>query len=404
MNELILYSSIIVFLVILLGILCIKVFVSIKNRINKYFYIGLIFTTLAYVILDGLFVVFYNSNVKYYPILFEIVVFLFYIIFETFPVVYCLYLCCFVWKKRNLAIKSMVFIPYIALLILIIINLFVPFIYSVSNDPSSVERYTRLGFFNYFVLINGFYYFIPLISVIYLLFTRRYENKSILIYAVLYSIIPVISLLINAFIIPLSVNIPVQPLCNTIGVIFAYFFITEKEHLKERELLEKQKQEVDVLTNLAYVDILTELPNRRAFTEQLLNDEEKKEIGTIFIMYDVNNLKKLNDKYGHDVGDTIIKKTALLINETFSKIGTSYRIGGDEFFTYIPFNQDVDIQQLIINFKERVKEENKTLTYPLDISLGYALRIDKKTSVGDLLKEADKNMYIDKASYHEKLY
>ena len=48
-------------------------------------------------------------------------------------------------------------------------------------------------------------------------------------------------------------------------------------------MLEKRSQEVDVLTNLAYVDILTELPNRRSFTEQLLDDEEKKEIGTIFI-------------------------------------------------------------------------------------------------------------------------
>lgn len=177
----------------------------------------------------------------------------------------------------------------------------------------------------------------------------------------------------------------------------------EKEHLKEKELLEKRSQEVDVLTNLAYVDILTELPNRRSFTEQLLDDEEKKEIGTIFIMYDVNNLKKINDIYGHQAGDEIIKKTADIINKTFASYGKTYRIGGDEFFTYIPFNKDVDIQKLIIEFKERLKDENKSSSYELDISIGYALRIDKKTTVSELLKEADKNMYLDKAAYHKIL-
>lgn len=403
MNELILYSSILIFLIVLLIILCIKVFASVKNKVNKYLYVCLIFSTITYIILDELFVVLYNDNITYYPILFNIVAILFYIIFITFPLIYCLYLCGFIWSKKNLLVKSIILIPYFILLIMVIVNIFVPFIYSVSLDSSATVKYIRLDFFIYFVLINSFYYFVPIISVIYLLITRKFENKSILIYSILYSIIPIISLLINAFIVPLTVNIPVQPLCNTLGVLFAYFFIMEKEHLKEKELLEKRSQEVDVLTNLAYVDILTELPNRRSFTEQLLDDEEKKEIGTIFIMYDVNNLKKINDIYGHQAGDEIIKKTADIINKTFASYGKTYRIGGDEFFTYIPFNKDVDIQKLIIEFKERLKNENKNSSYELDISIGYALRIDKKTTVSELLKEADKNMYLDKAAYHKIL-
>ena len=58
---------------------------------------------------------------------------------------------------------------------------------------------------------------------------------------------------------------------------------------------------------------------------------------------------------------------------------------------------------MIIEFKERLKNENKNSSYELDISIGYALRIDKKTTVSELLKEADKNMYLDKAAYHKIL-
>jgi diguanylate cyclase (GGDEF)-like protein len=84
---------------------------------------------------------------------------------------------------------------------------------------------------------------------------------------------------------------------------------------------------------LAYIDILTGLHNRTAFEldKKSLESNLKNHLPLTMIMFDLNNLKRVNDTSGHDKGDAYIILAARLIKEHFSEFGACYRIGGDEF-------------------------------------------------------------------------
>ena len=80
-------------------------------------------------------------------------------------------------------------------------------------------------------------------------------------------------------------------------------------------------------------DILTGLYSRNAYDEWERDNQHPDK--TAIVMLDLNNLKKCNDRYGHEAGDTYLKKASEMITNAFSQENTVYRIGGDEFSVII---------------------------------------------------------------------
>ncbi|MBN1306772.1 MAG: GGDEF domain-containing protein [Chitinispirillaceae bacterium] len=83
---------------------------------------------------------------------------------------------------------------------------------------------------------------------------------------------------------------------------------------------------------LGYTDALTGIPNRKAFDE----DRPQVHVFETFVLVDVDNLKQLNDTFGHIFGDQILCSCADILDEATTKVGKAYRLAGDEFALIVP--------------------------------------------------------------------
>lgn len=97
--------------------------------------------------------------------------------------------------------------------------------------------------------------------------------------------------------------------------------------------------ETETISRIAYADALTGSGNRAAFLKKEQELQQEMQNGTVdevmICQFDVNNLKLVNDRYGHAVGDSYIRSTAGIITDSFGKYGFCYRIGGDEFTAFL---------------------------------------------------------------------
>ncbi|BCR35755.1 PAS domain S-box protein [Mariniplasma anaerobium] len=155
--------------------------------------------------------------------------------------------------------------------------------------------------------------------------------------------------------------------------------------------LEKIKQ--DEITYLSNHDYLTGLYNRRYFSESYhaLNHEQYYPLG--IMMIDVNGLKIINDAYGHNIGDIVLKKVSEILFKSSRKEDIICRIGGDEFAIVFPnIKQDKleDIKQTIKENAKNIKVRNVALS----LAIGSELKSDSnQNDLDKILKLAENNMY-----------
>ncbi len=103
---------------------------------------------------------------------------------------------------------------------------------------------------------------------------------------------------------------------------------------KTKHLEEEREQLITQLLYASNVDFLTNLPNRRAFTEQTgkhLVDAKTRDLEVAQILFDVDHFKRVNDRYGHSVGDAVLIRLAQLIKTLFRDGDVIARYGGEEF-------------------------------------------------------------------------
>ncbi|WP_158633902.1 sensor domain-containing diguanylate cyclase [Radiobacillus deserti] len=169
-----------------------------------------------------------------------------------------------------------------------------------------------------------------------------------------------------------------------------------------RNISEKQEYENQLL-NLAYYDDLTNVFNRRGFG-QALNEElekAKSEQSILAVMFlDGDNFKQVNDTYGHEYGDHLLKQIAHRLVQ-HSKTNLVARIGGDEFAilltSYSTVSQPhVFCEQLINQFNQRFIIENQAITVTL--SIGVAIYPEHGNTPQELLRNADRALYMTKRS------
>ncbi len=173
-------------------------------------------------------------------------------------------------------------------------------------------------------------------------------------------------------------------------VLIGIYFIREYSRVR------MEKGQAEVMARLAYLDGLTGLKNRRAFNEVESELQGRPEETCIVIQFDINNMKKVNDEYGHMAGDKHIIAAANAIQKSFEEIGACYRTGGDEFIVLITESADVEnakhaLQDMEKNIQAYNQSENPPV--PLEIAYGMALHQMSGESLKNAELLADQRMY-----------
>ena len=155
------------------------------------------------------------------------------------------------------------------------------------------------------------------------------------------------------------------------------------------------------MSKITYTDALTGLANRNAYEVKEKEIQEKLDKGEIkellVCKFDINDLRKINDNYGHAYGDRHIIKCAEIINDAFGNSGHAFRVDCDEFVVFIIGDGTEYIYERgILKLVELEREFNRTpdLLTPLHIAYGHVI-FDKDLfeSVEKAEVGADKKMY-----------
>ncbi len=164
----------------------------------------------------------------------------------------------------------------------------------------------------------------------------------------------------------------------------------------------RQVQEKLILENLSIHDPLTGVMNRRAFdlsAEHTLSRISKN--GAVLLFLDIDFFKEVNDRFGHEAGDTVLKGFAAELTSLFGDIGTISRYGGDEFLVLTSgiSHDDTDaklaeLQQRISNMK--ITDSTDTGNFRLSFSAGGALYPRNARTLKELKACADEALYIVK--------
>ena len=133
-----------------------------------------------------------------------------------------------------------------------------------------------------------------------------------------------------------------------------------------------------VLEQMAYMDELTGLGNRR-MCEKKITELEEKEMSSdsvyAIVSLDLNFLKRTNDTYGHKKGDELIKSFSDVLSNVFSLYGTVTRTGGDEFVVILDDITEEKVKSLLAQMLEQMEEKNKSASdVILSTAYGYAMK------------------------------
>lgn len=170
------------------------------------------------------------------------------------------------------------------------------------------------------------------------------------------------------------------------------------------QALGELKQAQETLRNLSLTDDLTGLYNRRGFftlSDQHLKAARRANKEASLIYADMDGLKAINDKHGHDEGSKALKEIAVILRRTFRSSDIIARIGGDEFVILETYAERTDAQSSVTRLQENLRSHNaKQLhSYELSLSIGIVRAgVDEYSTVEALLTRGDELMYEEKRS------
>lgn len=165
----------------------------------------------------------------------------------------------------------------------------------------------------------------------------------------------------------------------------------KQTHCILQDITDRKKAENELLY-LSYHDHLTGLYNRRYFEQELKNLDTPENLPLSIIMFDVNGLKLVNDSFGHDLGDALLKKSAEAIKKACREEDIIARIGGDEFVILLPRTTAAEAAQISNHIKELASDE-KAANMELSISYGYDTKKTDNQSIIEIIANAENHMY-----------
>jgi len=161
-------------------------------------------------------------------------------------------------------------------------------------------------------------------------------------------------------------------------------------------LVEQRKTE-EKIRYISFHDILTDLYNRAFLEEEMRRLDTKRQLPISIIMIDLNGLKLVNDTYGHQVGDELLKKVASILNNSCRQEDVIARWGGDEFVILLPRTWRNEATKIGKRIRKKCRE-TKVRDIPVSIALGVSAKENSEETIADTLKEAEDNMYKQKLS------
>jgi len=159
----------------------------------------------------------------------------------------------------------------------------------------------------------------------------------------------------------------------------------------------KRQQQIEFLS---FHDELTGLYNRRYLQNEIKRLNGSRMYPISVMVGDLDNLKEVNDSFGHGIGDQYLKKTANLLKEVLRSDDIIARTGGDEFVVLLLETNQFTAKKIVNRIKEEFEKYNrqKCLLKDLSISLGITTAKSSKDNLNRAYENADKKMYINKRS------
>ena len=191
----------------------------------------------------------------------------------------------------------------------------------------------------------------------------------------------------------------------TLIVLFNIYTLYQEILIKRlrRQLLEKQDHS-HILRNLAMIDPLTGLYNRR-FAEQRLAAEvarsERRGHPLTVLTLDLNNFKEINDTYGHPAGDLVLQEFASRLNKVIRGSDLAVRLGGDEFLVVLP-ECTLDQLQLVLDRLSSFELDWQGQRIPVTFSAGWK-DYEKGDRPEEMLARADQALYTNKRAAKKRM-
>ena len=181
----------------------------------------------------------------------------------------------------------------------------------------------------------------------------------------------------------------VQPLFDALNDLVDSFEFLAKRALPKR------------IVYYAFRDPLTEVFNRHFLQEQLhflSRNRDNFPVGVIYL--DLDDLKKVNDTYGHKVGDLYIQQFASILRSSVRKGDLVFRVGGDEFLILIPKADEQVLNRILCRIVLNTENVNmeRELPVPISFSAGWSLWSSPEEPFEEALDRADRMMYLNKFS------
>lgn len=193
----------------------------------------------------------------------------------------------------------------------------------------------------------------------------------------------------------------ISPIRNSEGVIT--HFLAVKEDITERKRAESQ------LVYMANRDPLTNLYNRRYFQKDLehwLTHVQRYKIHGALLFVDLDNFKNINDTFGHQTGDKLLKTVASLLRKRIRRTDTLARLGGDEFAIILHrtnLEQAQSVAREIIELIRRSAATEENESFSITVSIGIALFPEHGATTETLLSSADIALYRAKEEGRNRL-
>jgi diguanylate cyclase (GGDEF)-like protein len=156
-----------------------------------------------------------------------------------------------------------------------------------------------------------------------------------------------------------------------------------------------------IQSRLINIDALTELYNKREFNDYVMAvskmNESRKMIGGIIL--DIDDFKRINDVYGHAVGDQVLREFSNVLRQSFRRDDFIARIGGDEFAIMAEFEKQNDFESLIERLRENINlfNQKKVVDIQIDASFGHEIYDSSKyNNFEDFILSLDRQMYQNK--------
>ena len=285
--------------------------------------------------------------------------------------------------QESRLIKPIIYIGYLVFIIqmvALIVNIFTPVLFNVTDGcvySAGPLRYVTLA-------LQVFMFILVAVYALIIIIRNKGESKRRHIAIFSFSVAMIIFVILQVFL-PLY---PMYSLGYLFGVTMLHTFVLEEQTVERQHQLEEAKTQVDI-------DALTGMKSKHAYVDReeqidlLINKGEMGDFAVV--VFDLNDLKLVNDTYGHDAGDIYIVSATKLIAQIYAN-SEIYRIGGDEFVALLQGEDYYNRDSLLATFNERIMMNVKKRGVVVSSGMSTFSPGQDNTYI-QVFNRADKEMY-----------